>query len=494
MGSEKNSLAQHSSKLKTLAGETALYGLGNMVPRMINFFLFFIHIKFFHPAEYGVFTYLMSIVGVLNIVYTFGMETAYFRFATKPDANEKRVFNLAQTAVVSISTILSLFFILFSRSFADLLHVSGHENYIVWLAIIMFIDNVVSIPFARLRLQKKAIQFALFRISNVVLVILLNFYFLYVIFDPQIGIAYIFMANLIANLFYLIFFFKTLSNWRPAYDKAISSSMFSYAYPIMLMGLAGMTNEFFSRLALANWLPKDFYPGKSSAYALGVFGACYKFSVLMMLAVQAFRMAGEPFFFSQSSERNSPQLFAKVNHYFIIVCCVILLGVSINLDVLKLLMKQAEYWEGLDIVPPLLLGYLFLGVYYNFTVWFKLTDKTYYGTVITIGGAILTVALNFILIPIAGYYGSSLATVFVYASMMMACYFLGQKYYPIPYKILPDSAYIVGTSIFIYLVNLVKINTLWMSASIHTGIIVIFLAAIFVIERKSVRGEAMSVK
>src|SRR6185369_1828694 len=158
--------------------------------------------------------------------------------------------------------------------------------------------------------------------------------------------------------------------WRPAYDREMFSSMIHYAYPIMLTGLAGMTNEFFSRLALENWLPKNFYPGKSSAYALGIFGACYKFSVLMNLAVQAFRMAGEPFFFSQASDRSSPQLFAKVNHYFVIVCCTILLGVSINLDLLKLLV-QSDYWDGMIIVPPLLLGYLFFGVYSNFTIWFK---------------------------------------------------------------------------------------------------------------------------
>ncbi|HEV8515571.1 MAG TPA: polysaccharide biosynthesis C-terminal domain-containing protein [Cyclobacteriaceae bacterium] len=476
----------HSSKIKNLAGETVLYGLGNMVPRLLNFFLFPIHTRFFRPEEYGVFTYLMSVVALLNIVYTFGMETSYFRFATKPGADEKKVFNVAQTVVTSISAIFSLSFIFFASSFAGLLNASHHENYIIWLSLIMFIDNVVSIPFARLRLQKKPLQFAFFRISNVIILTGLNLYFLNVIFDPQIGISYIFIANLIANAFYLIFFFKTLTSWRPSFDREIFSSMIQYAYPVMLTGLAGMTNEFFSRLALENWLPKNFYPGKSSAYALGVFGACYKFSVLMNLAVQAFRMAGEPFFFSQASDRSSPQLFAKVNHYFVIVCCVILLGVSINLDVLKFLV-QSDYWEGLNIIPPLLLGYLFLGVYYNYTVWFKLTDKTHYGTIITIGGAILTIAFNFVLIPIAGYYGSSWATVLVYFSMMGTCYLLGQKYYPIPYRILSDSMYIIGTSLLIYLVNEITIESLYISVSLHAAVIIAFIALVYGIEKKDFR-------
>ncbi len=475
----------HTSKLKTLAGETMLYGLGNMVPRLFNFFLLPLHTIFFRPEEYGVFTYLMSIVAVLNIVYSFGMETAYFRFATKPEADEKRIFNLAQTAVISISAFFSILFILFASSFAELLKVPGHKNYIVWLTLILFIDNVVSIPFARLRLQKKAVQFALFRISNVAILTGLNVYFLYVVFDPRVGISYIFMANLIANALYLVFFFKTLITWRPAFDKEVFPSMIRYAFPVMIMGLAAMTNEFFSRLALKRWLPENFYPGKSPEYALGIFGACYKFSVLMNLAVQAFRMAGEPFFFSQSHDRNSPTLFAKVNHYFIIVGCIIFLGVSINLDVLKYFIPTPEYWEGLNIVPPLLLGYLFIGIYYNFTIWFKLTDRTYYGTVITIGGALLTIALNFILIPVAGYYGSSLATLLVYASMMMACYFLGQKYYPIPYKILSGSAYIIATSLLIYLVDQVKIMNRWMSVSVHAAIVLVFIGVVFLLEKEA---------
>jgi O-antigen/teichoic acid export membrane protein len=415
------------------------------------------------------------------------METAYFRFATKSNADETRIFNLAQTAVVTISATFSLSFILFASFFAAELGIEGHKDYVIWLSLIMLIDNAVSIPFARLRLQKRPIQFAFFRISNVLILTGLNLYFLYIAFDPAVGIAYIFIANLIANSFYLIFFFKTLIRWKPMYDKEVFPSLVTYSYPVMLMGLAAMTNEFFSRLALEKWLPTNFYPGKSSAYALGVFGGCYKLSVFMNLAIQAFRMAGEPFFFSQSSDHNSPQLFAKVNHYFVIVCCVILLAVSINLDVLKFLLRNPEYWEGLYIVPPLLLGYFFLGIYYNFSIWFKLTDKTYFGTVITIGGALLTVVFNFILIPIAGYYGSSIATLLVYGSMMLACFLLGQKHYPIPYKVLTDSAYIIATVIIIYTVNNIKIEQLWVAVPVHFMVILVFIAVVYKLEWKKLR-------
>jgi len=474
------------NKIKRLAGETVLYGLGNIVPRLINLILFPLHTAVFQPEEYGVFTYLMSLVALLNVVYSFGMETTYFRFAIKPGADQKIIFNLAQTAVITISTFFSIAFILFSQSLSVALPIGGKSNYIVWLTLIMFIDNIVAIPFARLRLEKKPFQFSIYRIANVVILTGLNFYFLYIIYDPGIGIAYIFLANLIANAFYLVFFFKTLISWRPVYDRVVFPAMIKYAYPIMLTGLAGMMNEFFSRLTLEKWLPENFYPGKNSAYALGVFGACYKFSVFMNLTVQAFRMAAEPFFFSHASEKNSPHLFARINHYFIIVACFILLAVSINLDILKFIfLQRREYWEGLSVVPPLLLGYLFVGVYYNFTVWFKLTDKTYYGTIITVGGVVLTVMLNLLLIPIAGYLGSSWATAIVYGAMAVACYLIGQRFYPIPYAIGSGIAYITGTYLIAYVVNEIIFPNQSAATLFHCVVLFVFALVVYFIEKRN---------
>ncbi len=473
------------NKIKRLAGETVLYGLGNIVPRLLNFILFPLHTAVFQPEEYGVFTYLMSFVAFLNVVYTFGMETAYFRFALKPGANSQRIFNIAQTAVITISLIFSIIIIACSQSISSAL-ADGHTNYVVWLTLIMFIDSIVAIPFARLRLEKKPFQFSVFRIANVVILTGLNFYFLKVSYNPEVGIAYVFLANLIANAFYILFFLPMLFSWRPAYDREVFPSMVNYAYPIMLTGLAGMMNEFFSRIMLEKWLPDNFYTGKSSAYVLGVFGACYKFSVFMNLTVQAFRMAAEPFFFSHASEKNSPHLFARINHYFVIVACIIMLAVSINLDVLKFIfLQKSEYWEGLNVVPPLLLGYLFIGVYYNFSTWFKLTDKTYYGTLIAIGGAVLTIILNFILIPIAGYLGSSWATAIVYGTMAMVCYLFGQRFYPIPYTILAVVAYITITYVLIYLINGLRFSNQWYATTFHIGVMAAFVSGVLHIEKKN---------
>jgi O-antigen/teichoic acid export membrane protein len=473
------------NKIKQLASESLLYGLGNMVPRLLNFLLFPIHTQVFKPEEYGVFTYLMSAVAVLNVIYTFGMETSYFRFASKPGANENKVFNQALTSVFCISGTLSLLFILASSSMASLAGVPDKPNYIVWLSLILFIDNIVSIPFARLRLQKKPKQFAFYRVTNVLILTGLSVYFLFFNYDPLIGIEYIFWANLIANSFYLLFFLHTFLKWRPSLDREMFPEMARYAYPIMFTGIAGMMNEFFSRLALENWLPKDFYPGKSSGYAVGVFGATYKFSVIMQLTVQAFRMAGEPFFFNHAHDKNSPELFARVNHYFVIVCCFILLAVSINTDVLKyIFLRQEEYWEAIAVVPPLLLGYLFLGIYYNLSVWFKVTDKTYMGTFITLGGAVLTVVLNLALIPFFGYMGSSWATAIVYGTMVVVCYYLGQKNYPIPYHVRADLSYIVITVGLVYLIQQVAFQNQWSAIGFHFLFMAVYLLAVYFIESK----------
>lgn len=475
------------NKIKRLAGETVLYGLGSIVPRFLNLLLVPLHTAVFKPEEYGVITTLFAYVGVLNIVFMFGMETAYFRFANKPGADEQKVFNITQSVVMGISLLLSVIFIIAAQPISVEMDLTGNASFIVGLVLLMFIDAIVAIPFARLRLQKKAIQFTILKLINIGVLVGLNVYFLMIDFDPTIGVGFVILANLIANACYILFFMRTLLAWRPDFDNTMVSSMLRYSFPIVLIGLAGMTNEMFSRITLKWWLPDNFYPGQTAAYALGVFGACYKFAVIMNLAIQAFRYAAEPFFFSQASDKKSPGLFAQINHYFIIVCCLILLGVSINMDIIKNFLRDPEYWTGLNIVPVLLLAYLFVGVYYNMTVWFKLTDKTYYGIIITVGGAVITIVANYFLIPVWGYMGSSIATLLCYFTMVLACYLLGQQHYPIPYKIKAGMAYIILTVIIIYSVNAIIISNQLLSISFHAVVICLYIAAIYFIERKDLK-------
>ena len=471
------------SKLKALAGETALYGFGSIVPRMLNFLLvpLYTH-NVFSLEEYGSLTKLMAYVAFINVVFTFGMETAFFRFANKAGGDAKRVFNLAQTCVFLVSISLSILFISFASPLAASFAIGNHPEFITWLTLIMLTDAVVAIPFAQMRLEKKALQFALVKIVNVVILLALNLYFLKIAYDPAINIGYVFLANLIANSFFVLFFIKTLLAWRPTYDKEISPAMLQYAYPVMLTGVAGMTNEMFSRTMLDAWLPKNFYGTISNQAAGGIFGACYKFAVFMNLGIQAFRYAAEPFFFSNATDKNSPALFARVNHYFVIVACVVFLGISINLDVFQFIIGS-NFRAGISIVPILLLSYLLLGIYYNFSVWFKLTDKTFYGTIITLVGAFVTIAGNYFLIPVMGYTGSSWAALLCYGLMALLCYLLGQKYFPIPYQLSSMFGYLLITSGLVYFVNLFIIDTRWLSIAVHLFIVLIYLGIVYWIEK-----------
>jgi O-antigen/teichoic acid export membrane protein len=474
-------------KIQRLAGETVLYGLGSILPRFLSFLLVTLHTDVFSPEEYGVVTKVYAVVGVVNIIFIFGMETAYFRFSARSGLDEKKVFNLAQTVVIVISGVLSLIFILLAEPVSEAMSVPGRTDLVTWLVMIMFIDAVAAIPFARLRFQKKAMRFVTGKLINIAILVGLNLFFLKLSTTHVPEVSLVFLANLVANGFYLFFFAPTLLSWRPAYDRSVSPSMYRYAYPIMITGLAGMTNEMFSRITLENWLPEGFYANRSEDYALGIFGACYKLAMLMNLAITAFRYAAEPFFFSNASEKNSPQLFAQVNHYFVIVCCVILLAVSINLDILKYFLADAQYWEGLHIVPILLLAYLFLGLYYNFSVWFKLTDKTHYGTLITIAGVAITIAGNYFLIPLAGYEGSAVAALLCYAGMTALCYLLGQRFYPIPYSIIKAMLYILFTVLLVYGVLAIHIENQYAATAFHIAVIFAYLLVVCVIEWKNFR-------
>ena len=477
------------SKIKKLAGETALYGLGSILPRMLNFLLVPLHtIDLFSRAEYGGITKLYAFSAVVNVVFMFGMETAFFRFATKPGADGERIFNLAQTCVIFISVTLSAIFIVLSTSISSYFDIGNHPEFITWLTLTLLADALVAIPFARLRLQKKALEFAALKIVNVLLLVGLNLYFLKLAYNPAVNIGYVFLANLIANTFYIVYFIRVLVSWRPAIDQEISPQMARYAYPVMLTGVAGTVNEMFSRFTLDWWLPANFYGSISNKEAGGIFGACYKYAVLMNLGIQAFRYAAEPFFFSHASDKNSPQLFSKVNQYFVIVGCLVFVGISVNLDLLKYFIGQ-DFWAGLSIVPILLLAYLFLGIYYNISIWFKLTDKTYYGTIITIFGALVTVAGNYWLIPIAGYTGSSWAALLCYLGMTILCYLLGQRQYPIPYKIVRSIGYLLFSVALVQISTRVPIANQVSATAFHIFIIIVFCGTAFLFERKHFRQE-----
>lgn len=499
------------SNLKKLAGETAVYGISSIVGRVLNYLLVPIYTAVFATSEYGIVTELYAYVAFFLVLYTYGMETAYFRYANMEGHEEKKVYNTALSSIFLSSIILSLLLILLATPIVDALEYPGKEYYIYWFAAILAMDAIVAIPFARLRYKKKPMQFATAKLINIGLNIGLNLFFIVFckevyegalfpdlkplinyVYNPDFGIEYVFLANLIASASLLFILGKLLVKIKFTIDWNYLKPMLIYAYPLLFMGLAGVTNEMLSRAMLKSWLPEGFYEGRSNLAALGIFGACYKLSVFMTLGIQAFRYASEPFFFSQAKDKNSPLLFGKVMHWFIIVASFILLAVSINLDIIGLLfLRSADYREGLHVVPVLLLANLFLGIYYNLSIWFKLTDKTYFGSWISIGGAVGTIILNILLIPVMGYEGSALVTLFIYFSMSAASFLLGNKYYPIPYQVKTGMAYITITVVLTYLVMSVDLQDQLLATAFHFFVMVLFIVVVFLLEKRNFSTKAV---
>jgi len=279
---------------------------------------------------------------------------------------------------------------------------------------------------------------------------------------------------------------KELTDFRFVFNREIFRPVWVYAFPIMIMNVAAVTNMLFDRIFLQFLLPKNFYPGRTTKDAIGIYGQCIKLSVFMNLAIQAFKYAAEPFFFSKGEDKNAPPLFAKIMKWFIIVCVTMWVGICLNLDILaEVFLKKKIFHEGLVVVPWLLAAFLFLGVYYNLATWFKLTNKTQYGTYLTLTGAFIVIILNVILVPILGYLGCAIAFAGSSFTMMVLCYYLGQKYYPVPYNVKSALTYIIIGGIIIYGSSLVKFPGLWISVPIHLLIFTVYVTCVGFIERKS---------
>jgi O-antigen/teichoic acid export membrane protein len=409
-----------------------------------------------------------------------------------------RVLSLLLLTSLGLSGVLALL----ARPLAELLRYPDQSQYIVWLAVILGLDAVVALPFARLRLENKARKFATVRLINIVVNVGLNLFFVKLcpdvlagktlpvlrplveaVYDPTLGVGYVFLVNLIANALYVPLLARELFGIRFRWpDWEVLRPLLVYAYPLMFMGLAGMVNEVLDRIVLKYWLPPGFYPGLTNEEAVGVYGACYKLSIFMSLVIQAFRYAAEPFFFSQSTEKNSPATFALVLKWFTLSCAFIFIFISLNLEDFGRMLGQG-FRQGLPVVPVLLMANLFLGVYYNLSVWFKLTDKTYYGTYIGLGGAVLTVALNLLLIPFLGYMGCAIATLVCYFTMAVLCWRLGERHFPVPYPALRLGLWLLFAAGLVALGRWVQPQDWWLRHAWHVGLTLVFVAALYVVER-----------
>jgi O-antigen/teichoic acid export membrane protein len=408
---------------------------------MFSFLLVPLYTDLLPKAAYGKVSIIFAGMIFFNVILAYGMETAFFRFYNK-ETDKKTV---VETATVSIfwSTILFLFpALLFQNTIAQW---SGIEvqfvTYTIW---ILVLDALVIIPFSQLRANQRPMYYAIIKIGNVVINLTLNLFFL--LYLPQIAkahpdgfmaslysedfqIGYIFLSNIVASLVTFLALSPNYFQVKWQFDFDLWKRMMRYGLPILVAGIAFAINEQFDKILLAKLLPADIAESE-----VGVYSACYKLGLFMVLFRTAYTLGIEPFFFSHADKENATQTYATVTKYFVIFGSFILLAVIVFADVLKYLMiRDSSYWEAMKVVPLIILANFFLGIYTNLSVWYKLIDKTHIGAYISIVGAIITLVLNFLLIPTMSYYGSAIATIAAYGSMMFISYYFGNKYYPIPY-------------------------------------------------------------
>lgn len=433
--------------LKKLAGQTALYGLSTIVGRLLNYLLVPLYTyQFADPRDFGVLTEFYAYASFLNVVLTYGMETALFNFSAKqPDKN--RVYSTALFSVGLTSGAFLACVLWQAEALADVLRYPGRGEWVIWLALILALDAVSAIPFARLREQQRAGRFAWLKTLNILVNIAGNLLFIGLAkwahdsgaagwlgrvggwYDPDIGIGYVFVANLIASAATALLMLPEYLSARAWPSPILLRRMLRYALPLLITGLAGMVNETLDRVLLKYLLPAD-----SAMEQLGIYGACYKIAILMTIFIQAFRYAAEPFFFAHYRQQDARQLYALVMRWFVVACAFLFLAVMMNMAWIQYFIG-ARYRVGLGVAPILLMANLCLGVFFNLSIWYKLTEQTRFGAWLTLWGAAVTLALNVWWIPLFGYLGAAWATLVCYASMAGLSWWLGQKYYPVRYDL-----------------------------------------------------------
>ncbi|KPK86966.1 MAG: hypothetical protein AMS27_03805 [Bacteroides sp. SM23_62_1] len=486
------------NQIKQLFGQTAIYGMGTVVPRLLNYILltpFFTRI--FKLGEYGIVTELYAYVVFLLVILTYGMETGFFRYAEKY-RNKDQVFSTSLISLFATSTIFIMAVWLFAKNIADILGYTDHKEYIIQIGLIVGIDAFSAIPFARLRQKNKAMKFAIIKIAGVLINICLNFLLLFFIpkyelhtkyvfisylYRPEIGVGYVFISNLIASIFTLLMLAGEIFKTNLRFDRILWKEMILYSLPLLVAGLAGTVNETLDRVLLKHLIEGNVNPLEQ----LGIYGANYKIAVLMQLFIQMFRFAAEPFYFSKASESKAKELFADVMKYFIISCMLIFLVVTLYIDFFRYFIGK-NFHEGLNIVPIILYAIFLLGVFFNLSIWYKLTNLTKYGAMITITGAFITFIINWLFIPRYGYIASAWAHLICYLTMVVISYFIGKKYYDVPYKLKSIVIYALVPVLIYKFANWLNIEAGGIKIILHTVLLLVFVMMVVIIEKRNIKS------
>jgi O-antigen/teichoic acid export membrane protein len=488
------------SVIKKFLGQTAVYGLSTVFSRLFNFILTPLFTKVYVPGVYGIFTTLYSYASMINAVLAFGMESTYFRYLNKHEDKKQEVYNNSFLCISFIAVLFLITGFVFADTFAAWINngekrqVLDYQQYIRFFVWLLFIDAICVIPFAKLRADNKAFKYSLIKFLNIGCFVGFNLFFIYVVpliikGQGPIGtwfgswyrpgwIGYVFISNLIASLVTFLLLLPEFLQIRFRFDKELFYKMLSYSWPILVANLSFIVNENLDKIVLSMLLPE-----KVADVQVGIYGAVCKIAVFLSIFITAFRLGAEPFFFSQAKHANAKNTYAIILHYFVVALSLLFVALIANIELLKHFIQNKAYWVGLPAVPYLLFGYVCLGIYMNLSIWYRLSDQTKYGLYISMAGAVITIVFNFILIPKYSYMGSAWVSMLAYSVMMVISYVLGQKYYPIPYKLNRILAYLLSSVVLVVLSFWVFNRNIY----IGNGLLLLFLAAIFYVEKDEVK-------
>jgi len=489
--------------IKRLAGQIAIYGLPFIIGRILSYLLVPLYTRVFAPGEYGTVNVFYSYTALLIVILTYGMETAFFRYSQE-ERDKNKVFSTCFLSLFVSTILFVVLSVLFAGKITGWIQYPGQEKYVIWFALIIGFDVLTTIPFAKLRALNQPIRFAKLKMINISVTILLNLFFILLcpyilkhtfgalsgiirfIYNPAWGIEYIFISNLIASVLTFVLLIPEMTGIKLVFDRRLWITMFRYAFPLLFAGMAGIINETFDRILLRYLLPVDIAEAE-----VGIYSACYKIAILMTIFITAYRYAADPFFFSYYKEQDAKVTYARVMNYFVITVSIIFLTTMLYLDdvILPLLIGKM-YHGGKAVIPILMLAHLSLGIYYNLSIWYKLTGHTGFGAWIGILGAVITVGLNILWIPrspdhyLSGYMGSAWATFIGYGIMLLLSYFLGQRYYPIPYHKKKIIGYL-GLAVMLYLLTiLITPHPVFLRIGYHTGLLILYLGIVLWVEKK----------
>lgn len=476
---------------------------------MIYFVLTPIYTRTLSVGANGIFTALYGNASIINAVLAFGMETTYFRYLQKRSDNKQQVYNNAFGVIIAISLVFLVFCLLFLDNIVNYMQAGvakDHADYTFYVKsflIILVLDAFCVIPFAKIRADGRPIKFAVIKCANILFVMSLNLFFLFGVpfiishhlpgstwmvswYRPH-WVGYVFLANAIASVFTILLLLPEILKLKLKFDGSMFKDMFVYSWPVLVANISFIINESLDKVMLKHMLPHAI-----SDQEVGIYGQCAKIALFLSVFVQAFRLGAEPFFFSHAKNKNSGDTYAHIMTYFVITVSVICVGLAANINVLAFIIvgKEAHlkaghmvpniYWSGLGVVPPLLFGYLSLGIYMNLSVWYKLSDQTKYGLYISGIGAVLTIILNWLFIPKYSYMASAWISFAAYAVMMVLSYIWGQRNYPIPYNLKKNLAYIVASIILVYLSFTIFKRNIF----VGNALLLVFVGVAFYFERK----------